>query len=834
MPRFFLTLLKIEGFRGINNDGAPLEVRLKSDAINSIYAHNGAGKSSIFDSLMFATTKCLPRLEKLQRIDTPEKYYVNQFHSTGVSVIDAKFEADDGTAEIEIVVTRNREGIRTASSPSGHPDPDAFLKSLGCELVLLDYSAFQAFINDSPLVRGRSFAGLLGLARISEMRQTLEVLSNVGNVTRDFTLSDLERDKSAMESRLQVVEAQIGTHRESFFGSATAVTQEPAHLAAEVMRELAGVSLLKPLADGSTLATFDFDKAQAAVSAEEKGELRAELVSVLTDIAALTALAASDLESDSREQASLAALIEDHERELDATRGPLFKTLFEVVNQIVTSPDWDEATRCPACERAGDANIQDLAELRLAAYAKVTDLQSAIAAQWKSSAWVRRFSDLETSSAMQVAPDQRQFGNIDRGFASSRPTKENLGVARARLVALDATRVERLRKLEARRDEIQKLLPASLVELTTRLVTAKQLRPLLKEHPELAARLATVRPKIKVRRRWLEFIGIAAEIFKDAEVAVSKTLTNQIQSEAAQLYSAIMNNPDIVPKLKKSGTTENLELRLDSFYGQAGHSAAALLSESQRNALAVSIYLSAAARSTGTARFLVLDDVTSSFDSGHQLALMDAIKKIALPANPAGPQVIILSHDGMLQKYFDSSDGAGWHHQRLLGWPPKGNVFLQTVSAPRLRTEACQFLRNGETNRAEPLIRQYLEMSLMQVIHKVNIPVPFDFAFKEHRRMVGNCLNAIDAALDLFRAAGSLILTTQQRADLQSVHTPALVGNWVSHYETASSTAIAPNMLLRVLDDIDAYADCFRYVCSCDGASQRRYYKSLKLKHCQC
>src|SRR5258707_5704919 len=49
--RYFLTSLQIEGFRGINNEGAPLELSFKTDQVNSVFAANAQGKSSVFEAL---------------------------------------------------------------------------------------------------------------------------------------------------------------------------------------------------------------------------------------------------------------------------------------------------------------------------------------------------------------------------------------------------------------------------------------------------------------------------------------------------------------------------------------------------------------------------------------------------------------------------------------------------------------------------------------------------------------------------------------------------------------------------------------------------------------
>jgi hypothetical protein len=286
---------------------------------------------------------------------------------------------------------------------------------------------------------------------------------------------------------------------------------------------------------------------------------------------------------------------------------------------------------------------------------------------------------------------------------------------------------------------------------------------------------------------------------------------------------------DVVPVLARAEHGEQLDVQLEDFHGLRGLSARALLSESYRNALAVSVFLSAAAQQTTAARFVVLDDVTSSFDAGHQWRLMDEIRgRLQHKQGSDGLQFILLSHDGLLEKYFDKVAGGGdWHHQRLQGWPPLGAVSVVGQDADRLRRTAADFLAAGQVKEAEPLIRQYLEFTLLQVIRKVNIPVPYDFSIRDQLQMVGHGLDAITAAVKLQDAAGGLILTPTQLADLDNRHVPALVSNWVSHYSTAVSSNLSPPVLLGVLQSVDELADCFKYEDGSISPPVRRWYRSL-------
>ena len=250
----------------------------------------------------------------------------------------------------------------------------------------------------------------------------------------------------------------------------------------------------------------------------------------------------------------------------------------------------------------------------------------------------------------------------------------------------------------------------------------------------------------------------------------------------------------------------------------------------------MALFLSAALRSKGAARFIVLDDVTSSFDAGHQWNLMEVLRtRVSVSANPDGLQCIILSHDGLLERYFDRrSNGTDWHHHRLEGRPPNGVLLARAQESERLRALAVAELNNGKVRQAEPLIRQYLEYKLLQIISKVGIPVPFDFAMRDHNRTVQNCLDAINAAVSLHKMAGTLIMEHAKLVKMQNVLVPALVGTWVAPYETGLISSLSPSVLLGVLDKVDDFANCFQYQCSCKGNKNYRYFKSLQAKHCSC
>jgi len=183
MPRYFLGRIKVEGFRGINNEANPLDLKFSPDAVNSVFAVNAIGKSSLFDALSYAIRGSVPRLDLLQLQERPSDYYCNRFHSKNQAKIELEFHPDDGSGNtVAICVERDSSGQRTVSSASGEPDPGSFLARLNQDFALLDYRTFSRFIDDSPLERGRSFSMLLGLSAYSDARQSLQTVSDTRNL----------------------------------------------------------------------------------------------------------------------------------------------------------------------------------------------------------------------------------------------------------------------------------------------------------------------------------------------------------------------------------------------------------------------------------------------------------------------------------------------------------------------------------------------------------------------------------------------------------------------------------------------------------------------------
>lgn len=830
MARYYLTRLKIEGFRGVNNEADPLDLRFQAGCVNSVFAVNGIGKSSIFDALTYAIFGTIPKLDTLQTQERPEDYYTNRFHSQQAAVLDLEFQPDDGGATVIVCVKRDAAGTRTVTSPSGHADPDGFLRTLREAFALLDYRNFSRFIEDSPLERGRTFSALLGLSEYSDRRQAFQAISDSRALNTDLEVKVLTTSKTSAQQEAQ---RALTTARTSYEKVTGATLQDIAKLddyAVDVVRALGNVELLKADFEGKELADIDFEVIKEVIKTAEGGESRRELEQAMQAIASLEALVAHDLTKAQSEKEHIESLIDARDALLSKTRGDLFKRLYDAGHAVIVDRDvWAHDDKCPLCEQGFSGSISAHISTQLAQYAEASSKTAEVDEVWQSSAWRGLLAAYESAAALKVDQSARQLVALDGKFSSGEITKDGITAAVTWTEKLVADSNTALQILRDKKVELEKELPASLVQLTEQVEYGRQFKEALERYREKQKEEAGIQARLDVRERWRKFITAATTRFSDAEAALSKAKIADIDTEYKEMFRGIMNVADVVPQLQRADGREDLHVQLSDFHGQHRLSARALLSESYRNALAISVFLAAAARHSGAPRFVVLDDVTSSFDAGHQYFLMELIRtKLQQPANPDGLQFIILSHDGLLEKYFDRLGGtADWHHNKLQGSPPMGAVLSQTQGADRLRSTINTLLSAGQISQAEPLIRQYLEFKLQQIIRRVDIPVPIDFAIKDTNRMVGNCLDAITSAINLHKRAGSLILDAKQVSDLSTVHVPALVGNWVSHYETGSGSSLSAPVLSAVVSSIDVLAECFRYDDTSTGITVRKWYRSL-------
>lgn len=826
MPRYYLTRLTIEGFRGVNNENNPLDIKFQADAVNSVFAANGIGKSSIFEALCYGIHGTIPKLQQLQAQERPQDYYCNRFHSRNTASIVMEFQPDDGTSSVSIQVKRDEFGNRTVTSPSGHRNPEEILAMFKEAFALLDYRTFARFIEESPLERGRTFSALLGFSQYSDCRQALQAVSDTRVLNSDLEKRVISAKIIAAQKASQQALISLRSSYENVTGKSLEDIAKLDEYVEDITAALGNVNLLTPHINGKSLDAIDFEKIKEVIKIEEGGEKRRELAKTIESIAALEALTAYELKTITADQESIGTMVDEREELLESTHGDLYKRLYESAQEIYSKDTWVDNGKCPLCDSELSISITEHVNTKLDQYRMVAEKTSEISEKWQESDWRNYLIALESAPTLQVDLHSQITLAMDTKFSSGDISKVDLTTIEEFTSDLSHKLICNISSLTKKKEVLDKELPPSLVQLTEQIGYGQLFKDALILYRKHNREEVKQQSRLDVRERWSTFISSARQAFSDSEAILVQARIKSIDKQYKSMFGAIMKIGDVVPDLYRADDSENLHVQLSDFHGQQKLSARALLSESYRNALAISVFLAAALKHSGAPRFIVLDDVTSSFDSGHQFWLMELIRtKLQQPENPDGLQFIILSHDGLLEKYFDRlGEDSHWHHNKLQGSPPMGEILHQIHGANHLRSTITSLLSAGQVKQAEPLIRQYFEYKLQQIIRKVNIPVPLDFAIKDTSRMVNNCIKAISSAIELHSKAETIVLETQQIQDFTNTYIPTIVGNWFSHYETSSGSNFSAQALMGVLTAIDELEECFKYDESC---SERRWYKAL-------
>ena len=829
MARYFLTEVSIQGFRGINNEDHPLVLKFKPDSVSSVFGLNGIGKSSIFEALHYAIHGTIPKLDSLQSQEHPRDYYCNLFHSKRKAHILLEFQPDDETKIISISIYREGDGTRIVNSPSGYPNPKRFLAMFAESFTLLDYNTFTRFIEDSPLERGRTFSALLGLVKYSDCRQSLQVVSDTRILNTDLDLKTLGTTINSAQMAEEHALRTLTTNYENITGKSLVDGDNLEELDIHVTNILKNTELLKPHIGNSSVAEIDFGKLKSEIQSAEGGKEREELSKTIGAINALETLPVHNHSDMNTEKQKIRALIDERDKFLESTRGDLFKHFYEAAQVVIEKGHWTEDSKCPLCESFLKLSITEYIKKQLEQYSEVSTKLVQIKDLWQSSQWKVCLKALENSAPLSIAPENKQLAMLNSKFELGELSNDDLVSTSTWTKTLLGKVVETLEDLQKRQQELESELPESLVRITEQVEQAQQFSDSLAFLKTTREEKRRQQARRDIRERWKKFISHASDIFSQAETALSKARVEELEAQYTSMFQHIMQSKSVVPSLHRANKKEDLHVRLSDFHGRHSLSAIALLSESYRNALALSVFLAAAMNHSDKMRFVVLDDVSSSFDTGHQFLLFELIRtKLQQPRNANGLQFIILSHDVVLQKYFDRlSSNTEWEHYTLQGTPPRGLVHSQREDVDRLKNRIMSFLNSGQTDSAEPLIRHYLEFKLQQIIRKVNIPVHIDFALRDTNRTVNNCVNAIQSAISLHEKAGTLVLTEQQIQNFDALHVPAIVSNWGAHWETGAVSSLSPQVLNGVMGYIDDLVECFRYDDTSNGASVRKWYRTL-------
>lgn len=272
------------------------------------------------------------------------------------------------------------------------------------------------------------------------------------------------------------------------------------------------------------------------------------------------------------------------------------------------------------------------------------------------------------------------------------------------------------------------------------------------------------------------------------EIAERARETFESISGDVQRYWKVLQPSDVITDVRLVVPEDNdkaVEVAL-RFHGKDQDSPRLTLSEGQRNALGLCIFLAMANKAAEEDRPIILDDVVISFDREHR-SRVGALLRQEFSAR----QIVLLTHDREwffeLQRTLPTNQ---WTFRRLLPFttPDVGITFADhgldiAAAKARAKTEPEEALSN---------VRRLMDVALSEVAERIGLSVPHLRGDDNDHRTAGQFLVALErAATRSFRKKAGVAYAPNEEAIAAIKRTKpelAIWGNRGTHTFSGSTT----------------------------------------------
>lgn len=832
MKKYFIKSLSVEGFRGINNAGNPLLINFQTDGVTSFFGENGKGKSSIFEAFLFAILGRIIRFDDYHNDIKDKRTIKNLFHS-GDGIIKIEF-IDDTNIITDIEVKINTNGERLISSTS-IPRPEVFLGELCSKLNFLDYKSFEKIMLTSSEETGRLFSNLVGFGNFINIKDKLDKISRTMNVNNDFGRTTKEAIIRTNNQRISELKIEILKKLKEIDVEIDPNNKKDVLKCINTFLKKQYSVKVKGINKNSAI---DFDILIKKKIGSDYEENASKLTNQQEALKEITILQKKIKTFSSRSIIDLAEKLKKVYSSVSSQNDIVLGKLYdEAIKSYDATNTFDQNT-CILCNTGDLGNKQNTFYeqiiKKIESYLKFKDKYSSFFDEFMQKIYLSGIIEIENQFLVE---ENRFFSKIER-------VKDYLDInyfeihnVEVMISSLkDKIKIE-LIQINSTIKKLKALIPPKISELIEINNNYKFIFNSIIEMDELSAVNNYNSKYLAELENWTIFVNKIKEEYEKEYNVLMDEIASMIDSDTKLFFREIMGNVDIIPKLKKEYKGQKVNILLEKFHSNTMDiKAASLLSESYRNALCLSIYFAAALKSKSAGNFIVVDDITSSFDSGHQLYLLDLIKrKISLsPTNKNGKQIIFLTHDGLLKKVLNENNGLrNWKHYIL-------NAYKDVISLQPFKSDDLKLIIQDKINSGNYVgsdFRMYYEFVLLEIIEKLNLEIPFSLINSNDNKMVNKLSQAIQEIIEMKRAYGKIRGVRLPNKNDFKLHTQQLSNN-LSHWPSGREVSLSTPVLNRIVDDIDIFKKLFQYNCICPEKNAGWvYYKSLtspKQSGCNC
>ena len=245
-------------------------------------------------------------------------------------------------------------------------------------------------------------------------------------------------------------------------------------------------------------------------------------------------------------------------------------------------------------------------------------------------------------------------------------------------------------------------------------------------------------------------------------------------------------------------------------------------SESHLNCFGLSFFLASVIAFNKESKFVVLDDVISSFDSTHRKKFANLIIE-----RFNDYQFIVLTHE---REWFDNmikplAKKKGWYINEIKWSEDKGTHFDETPS--ELKDFIEYNLSQGVSSNMGNPIRRYMEQKLKDIASNTDTKVVFKFnEINEHRM----CYELITSLKSTIKIANKDLLVTYPVID--RIENSAQIGNTLSHDNPLDSKIGDLKSIWADIIEFEKIFYCQEATCTKPTVSMKNYDTVSKTIRC--
>ena len=790
-----LKSLEISGFRGIRKD---ISIDLNSSKSILIYGDNGSGKSSIADAFEWFY------YDKIEHLSSEE------IGTKGVSALRSVFLSDNEDAYVELNYSDSKCDSRkrlfykksklTSEYSNASQNFNDYRNTSLKENLILRYKDLLRFILFTKAVKLEEISQIIGFSEVSKIKGVLK--KAVNDLKKELKLRNFDYHINAKQAHIIEQVGQNITNDEQYLGA---------------IRELViPLNLPIEVKDSSSIDTI----LELLKKPEDKEAVTMQLSyeKVIENLSSFKVSFNSICTSYKVFYEKCQQIAKDQEKFKKISLEPLLSQGFSILEKRLYEDD-----KCPLClqDKSREELIDELRKRieELAIFKKEGDAAS------EEKNTTQRFIQ-RALTEIEVSLKEKCL-LLEENSALRREIEQIKGTI--------STAVEKIRKASLSELElINKPVDFFSLDVTAlqdliSTFTSKKEKIITGKKDDITftvySKIISVRQSYNEIKSYRKALKILTQQQQSMELIYNDFVKRQREGLCSFLKTISNDINDLYLFMNSSENVSEIELiPLDEddefvgitmqfkFHGKPESPPHKYLSESHLNCLGICLFLASVKAFNKLNKFIVLDDVISSFDTNHRARFARLLVE-----KFSDYQIFLFTHEkDWFEIVSNMVKGKTWLIKKMYWDHDNGAIIEEPLIDLKARIE--DKIKNSDISELGNMIRKYLEHILKGICHELKTKVEFRFNEHNENRMSNELLSELKSKLKDRKCE------LKDQPIFERLNASMFLGNRTSHDSGFSENI---HDLKMFYDDVSELEGLFRCA-QCNNLISKKHYDDVE------